>query len=235
MQIDVLFLGPAKSLAGVPSAPLELPESTTVGGLRKLLVERFPALRPAMGSIRLAVNEEFADDDRVLQAEDEVALIPPVSGGCDDDTVLVDLISVPIDAAAVRAFVSGDATLGGVVIFEGVTRHECDARHGHLIQLDYEAYDSMARRQLQRLADEAVERWGVGRLAMVHRLGRVPPGEVSVIIAVACGHRAEAFDACRWLIDTLKEDVPIWKKDVFDDGHVRWVDPNKGEQAESSE
>lgn len=234
MQINVLYLGPAKSLAGVESVSLDLPEAMTVGGLRGVLVERFPALLPAMASIRLAVNEEFADDDRVLKAGDEVALIPPVSGGCDGDTVLVDLVTVPIDAAGVRSFVFGDPTLGGVVIFEGATRHESDAKHGELVRLEYEAYESMARRQLHALADQAVRRWAVGRLAIVHRLGQVPPGEASVMIAVACGHRAESFEACRWLIDTLKKDVPIWKKDVFENGHVRWVDPRKSEQAEPS-
>jgi len=137
----------------------------------------------------------------------------------------IDLVRGPIGTAAVREFVGGDSALGGIVVFEGVTRSENDPQHGALRRLEYEAYESMARRQLEQLAVEAADRFGAGRTAIVHRLGPVQPGETSVIIAVACGHRAEAFDACRWLIDALKKDVPIWKKDVFEDGTVRWVEP----------
>ncbi len=141
------------------------------------------------------------------------------------ENVWIELIHEAISAARVRDFVTGDPSMGGIVIFEGSTRVESDLEHGALMRLDYEAYESMARAQLHRLADEAIERHGAGKIAMVHRLGSVPVGEVSVMIAVACEHRAEAFVACRWLIDGLKKDVPIWKKDVFADGFVRWVEP----------
>ena len=140
------------------------------------------------------------------------------------DGVWVELVRVPIPTSSVREFVSGDPSLGGIVTFEGSTRAESDPEHGRLVRLDYEAYESMARRQLERLARQAVDRFGARKVAIIHRLGSVPAGEASVMIAVACGHRAEAFEACRWLIDTLKEDVPIWKKDVFEDGSVRWVE-----------
>ncbi len=140
--------------------------------------------------------------------------------------VWVDLLSGPIPISRVREFVGGDPALGGIVVFEGVTRAEADPQHGALQRLDYEAYDAMARGRLEGIAKQAVDRFGAKRVAIVHRLGSVRPGETSVVIAVACGHRAEAFDACRWLIDTLKRDVPIWKKDVFEDGFVRWVEPD---------
>jgi len=140
---------------------------------------------------------------------------------------LVELTREPIDGERVRAFIGGDPALGGIVTFEGVTRSERDSVHGDLVRLEYEAYETMARRQLEQLADEAFRRWKCGKIAIVHRIGPVKPAEASVIIAVACGHRAEAFEACRWLIDTLKKDVPIWKKDVFADGFVRWVEPNQ--------
>jgi molybdopterin synthase catalytic subunit len=138
----------------------------------------------------------------------------------------IDLVWGPISTAAVREFVGGDSALGGLVIFEGVTRSESDPDHGGLRRLDYEAYESMARSQLERIANQAAERFGAQRIAIVHRLGPVQPGETSVMIALACKHRGEAFDACRWLIDTLKQDIPIWKKDVFEDGFVRWVKDN---------
>ena len=139
-------------------------------------------------------------------------------------SVWVELVRGPIPVAQVRDFVSGDPSLGGTVTFEGSTRAESDPQHGPLVRLDYEAYESMARRQLERVAREAVDRFDAGKIAVVHRLGSVPVGEASVTIAVACGHRAEAFEACRWLIDRLKKDVPIWKKDEFEDGFVKWVE-----------
>ncbi len=139
----------------------------------------------------------------------------------------VELVGDTLPAERIREFVSGDARLGGIVSFSGVTRADDDPAHGKLIRLEYEAHPSMALGQMRRLAETAASRWEVGRMALVHRLGAVLPGEASVIIAVACAHRAEAFDACRWLIDKLKQDVPIWKKDVFEDGFVRWVDPSQ--------
>ncbi len=141
----------------------------------------------------------------------------------DDQGILVDLVTGPIPLDRIRDFVTGHPVLGGIVTFSGATRREIDPEHGPLLRLDYEAHEPMARRQLENLAVEAKERWFAGRVAIIHRLGPVPPGQIAVMIAVACGHRAEAFEACRWLIDALKKDVPIWKKDVFEDGHVRWV------------
>jgi len=137
----------------------------------------------------------------------------------------VELVDGPIDSARVRSFVWGDPSLGGIVCFEGVTRGETDLAHGKLAHLQYEAHATMAERQMQALAHQALSKFGAGRVAIVHRIGTVAPAETSVAIAVACTHRAEAFETCRWIIDTLKKDVPIWKKDVFEDGFVRWVEP----------
>lgn len=142
--------------------------------------------------------------------------------------VLVEIVDRPIDAARVRGFVAGEPTLGGIVLFEGVTRAERDVGHGALVRLDYEAHPTMARRQMELLAEQAIRDFGAGKVAVVHRIGGVKPAETSVMIGVACPHRAEAFDACRWIIDTLKKDVPIWKKDVFEEGFVRWVQPGVG-------
>lgn len=227
IQITLLFLGPARDFAGVESAARSLEDGTNIGDLRRILAEEYPQLAPALNTIRFAVNERFATDVTTLADGDEVALIPPVSGGLDDPTVLVDLVSHEIDARAVREFVTGDELLGGIVTFEGATRRDANGAEGCVVRLDYQAYDAMARAELARLADEVKTRWSVGRVAVVHRIGSVPVGEVSVMIAVACGHRAEAFEACRWLIDTLKKDVPIWKKDIYQSGRERWVDPTR--------
>jgi molybdopterin synthase catalytic subunit len=143
---------------------------------------------------------------------------------------LIEIVDGPIDASKVRGFITGEPTLGGIVIFEGVTRAQRDPEHGALVRLDYEAHPTMARRQLELLAEQVIRQFGAGRAAIVHRVGGVAVAETSVLIGVACGHRAEAFDACRWIIDTLKKDVPIWKKDVFEDGFVRWVEAGVGNE-----
>ena len=145
---------------------------------------------------------------------------------------LIGLAEGEINASSARRYVARASNPGGVVTFEGVTRFERDEEHGDLTRLIYEAYRPMAERQLALLAEEARRRWPIQRLVILHRLGEVRVGETSVLIIVACAHRAEAFEACRWLIDSIKKDVPIWKKDVYADGFVRWVDPQDGTKRE---
>lgn len=227
MQVRVLFLGPAKDFAGTDGHSIDLEVGSTVGRLRELLAQRYTRLGKALSSIRMAVNNEFVSDDHLLESDDEVALIPPVSGGSIQSSVRVDITADSIDVASVCRHVQGDPALGAIVTFVGVTRDESHPTHGSLKYLAYEAYDSMARSQLMKLAGIAIERREAGRVAIVHRVGAVPPGDPSVVIGVACAHRAEAFEACRWLIDTIKRDVPIWKKDVFADGETRWVQPTE--------
>ena len=120
-----------------------------------------------------------------------------------------------------------DAAAGGIAVFLGTTRAEYNAAKQPLVALDYEAYPEMALQQMRDLARRARERWQIARLALLHRTGRVPVAEPSVIIAVAAPHRGEAFDACEWLIDTLKKEVAIWKKEVWSDGSASWVDPHR--------
>jgi molybdopterin synthase catalytic subunit len=232
MRVNVLALGPAAEWVGERSITVELAAGATAADLARLLAERFPALargllgQPAesAASVRLAVNAEFADPAQTLIEGDEVAIIPPVSGGEDADVWLTD---APIDADAIRQMVSGDAQSGGIVVFEGTTRADVHPEHGALQELAYKAYGEMAVRQMTRLLAEARGRWPVRRAVMAHRVGLVPVGEPSVVIAVASSHRAEAFEACRWLIDTLKRDVPIWKREKWADGTETWVDPTR--------
>lgn len=134
----------------------------------------------------------------------------------------LDLLTSPMDVARATEFVSA-ANAGGIDIFLGTTRSEISASGHELLALDYQAYESMARRQLKELADGAREKWPVIRLVILHRLGRVPVGEASVLIAVSTPHRAEAFEACRWIIDQLKKQVTIWKQEIWAGGEATWV------------
>lgn len=225
LLIRVTFLGPARDWMSVESLDLELSDGATLGAVRAALTERSPVVARGLATARLAVNDQFAAASQPLRTGDEVLVIPPVSGGEEDPAVDVALTRDVIDVGAVRRFVDGDAGCGGVVTFDGVVRAQSDDAHGALVRLDYEAHERMAVAQMLRLCDDAKQRFDARRVAMVHRLGPVPIGEVSVSIAVACPHRDEAFAACRFLIDTLKRDVPIWKRDVFQDGFVQWVSP----------
>ena len=143
-----------------------------------------------------------------------------------DELYWIELLSRPLPLEQVQSFATGDPASGGIATFLGATRHQTDPEHGDLVRLEYEAYPDMATKQMHDLAQLAQDRWGARRIGMLHRLGPVSIGEVSVAIAVACAHRAESFAACRWLIDALKRDVPIWKKDVFVDGFTRWSEPS---------
>lgn len=143
-----------------------------------------------------------------------------------DGRIMIELVDGPIPIDRIRAFVFRDVTCGGIATFEGVTRLESDALHGRLCHLFYEAYAEMAVEKMYDLAANAMSTWGLGPVAVVHRLGPVKPGEASVCIMVSAGHRGEAFDACKWLIDKLKREVPIWKKDLFEDGFTKWVEGN---------
>jgi molybdopterin synthase catalytic subunit len=151
------------------------------------------------------------------------------------DADRIQLRAEPLEVAAAIDFVTAPAA-GGIDVFLGTTREETEtiAPHRRLVALDYEAYVEMAVGQMRDLARRARERWPVVRLAVLHRVGRVAVGEPSVLIAVSAPHRAEAFDACRWLIDTLKVEVPIWKKEVWDDGSTTWVGEARAAAAPSN-
>ncbi|RJP37053.1 MAG: molybdopterin converting factor subunit 1 [Phycisphaerales bacterium] len=230
MTVTVLYFGPSAGWIGAESESIDLPAGATLAALIDALRRRHSAADLVRAGVRFAVNERFAPPDAVLNDGDEVAVIPPVSGGQDDpaprrEPIWVELAHSAIPVHEVRAWVGGDARFGGIVTFDGVTRAESDAEHGRLLHLEYSAYEGMALRQMRELARRAAVDFQAGRVAIVHRLGEVVLADVSVSIAVAAAHRADAFEACRWLIDALKSDVPIWKRDVFEDGFQRWVEP----------
>lgn len=226
MNVDILFFGPARDAAGMERAQLELPDDARTPHVYAALRERFPDVEPLLASARLAINEHFAKEDSIVRAGDELALIPPVSGGQAISTgSLVRLVRHEICIEDALTVLQGDNRCGGIATFAGATRQEKRPPHGRLMHLEYEAYDAMAERALRELDEQVRSRWPVHRAALLHRLGRVGIGELSVVVGVACGHRKPAFEACSWLIDTLKTEVPIWKREIFEDGFESWSQP----------
>jgi len=225
MHVHVLLFGALKDLRTWEKETMELPEQATVAEFLRGFFVVAPQLEKYAGSLAIAVNREYAPPSQVLREGDEVALLPPVSGGsAEDDSIegsdWIRLQREPIDAGVLVAAVK-EGEAGAVVVFDGIVRNNTRGRR--TLYLDYEAYEAMALSQMQGLARDAQQRFGVRRVALVHRLGRLQVGETSVLIVVASAHRAQAFEACRWIIDTLKKTVPIWKKEWFEDGAV-WAD-----------
>ena len=219
MQVRVLLFGILKDLTGHSSEDISLPDLATAADVLDYYEERLAEKRHLLASVAISVNQEYSPVDRRLSAGDEVALLPPVSGGADYDphVRLVHERIVPHDIVP-RLEKPED---GAIVIFDGIVRNHSRGRR--TLYLDYESYQEMALKQLQELASQAIEKFAIRNLAIVHRLGRIEIGESSVLIAVFSAHRHAAFEACRWVIDTLKRTVPIWKKEYFEDGAV-WAD-----------
>ncbi len=220
MKVRVVLFAKPRELVGRPNVDLALPSGATAADAWRQLSDQYD-LGPLPRSFRCAVNSEYARWEDPLKDGDELAVIPPVSGGAVEERALtVELSEEPLDAATIAARVRSDAD-GAVVTFAGVVR---ETSRGKTVQaLVYEAYGSMARRQMKALATEARRRWPIGDVAVVHRTGTLRVGAVSVVIAVAAPHRGEAFLACKWLIDELKRTVPIWKKEIYTEGET-WIE-----------
>jgi molybdopterin synthase catalytic subunit/molybdopterin converting factor small subunit len=242
MQVRILFFGVLKDLTGRGSDVLTLPEHATLGDVFIHYEEITPRLGELAASIAISINQEFAGPDSRLREGDEIAFLPPVSGGLSDaeSDMLArrrrysSIVREKIDTQEVLAKLKQPED-GAAVVFEGVVRNHTRGRR--TLYLDYEAYEEMALKQMDDLAEQALDRFPIRNVALVHRLGRLEIGETSVLIVVASAHRAAAFDACRWLIDTLKRTVPIWKKEYFEDGAL-WADgepfPERIPKAEGS-
>ena len=198
-----------RELAGTAERELELPEGTRVGDVWATL----PELGAEPPGLLYAVNKEYVAAEHELEDGDELAVIPPVSGGA------FRLASDPIDLGAVVAEVA-DRQAGAVATFVGTTRVESRGRT--VEYLEYEAYEGMAEQEMTRIAQQLKERYDLCEVAIAHRIGRVGIGETSVAIAVSAPHRADALAACKDAIDTLKETVPLWKKEVYDSGE-EWI------------
>ena len=222
MTVTVLFFAYLRDYTGgAPQVELDVPEGATPRSIWSLLAKEWPALEDQLLRLPIVVDGKVVDLDTPVPDGAEVVWLPPVGGGAPDGpeagVLRAELTKEALDPTHLLSEVQA-ASCGGVVVFVGDVRAEPG-----LVALEYQAYDPLAAAQLQAVAAEAAARWPMARIALAHRTGRLVVGEASVAIAVACPHRADAFDCCRHLIDRLKEAVPIWKREVDESGG-RWLD-----------
>jgi molybdopterin converting factor subunit 1 len=229
IAVKVLFFGAARDAVGHGEVDFVLKGASTAATAFEEVLDRYPDLRRFGRSLLFAVNQEYAGEDREVHDGDELAVFPPVSGGAGRVGILpaltfakdfFELTTDPIDVGAVaRRVVLPEC--GATVTLDGYAREWTRGRR--TLYLVYEAYAPMAQLELERLGHEAHERFEIAHIGIVHRTGRLEIGETSVVIAVSAPHRGAAFEACEWAIRELKRTVPIWKKEIFEDGEV-WVE-----------
>ena len=222
MRVRVLFFGQLQEIVGTAQDDAELSEGARVEDLFERYGRRFPKLAEFRASIAASVNQEYAGWHSPLSAGDEVAFLPPVSGGQQAALApdIFQLVRSPIQPNELAESMKAPED-GALVVFDGFVRN--NFRGKKTLYLEYEAYESMALRKIQEIEAQIRAKFPVHRIAIIHRLGRLEIGETSVWIAVSSPHRAAAFDACRYAIDTLKRNVPIWKKEYFAGGAV-WAE-----------
>ncbi len=224
MKAKVRLFARLADLAGTRETEVELGEGLSVAEAFRLLCQRFPEMADHAGSLMYAVNAEYVSPDHPLRAGDELALIPPVSGGArarpEPAEGLFEVTADPLDPQRLIKHVRKDES-GAVAVFLGVVRDNSMGRR--VLYLEYDAYPEMATRVMRQIAEEAMARWPVAGIAMQHRTGRLEIGETSLLIAVSSPHRKEAFEACQHLVDRFKEAVPVWKKEVWEGGEV-WIE-----------
>ena len=233
MKVHVRLFAGLHDLLGERNVTLELSEGATVADLREQLSRRYPVITPYLPTLVCAVAEEYATPDHQLQEGDDVALIPPVSGGSDqtgtgnreqgtrsEDEQYFLVTENPLNASRLAELVRRDES-GAVALFSGVARNESDGRR--VLALEYDAYPEMAARKLREVAEEVRARWPITGIAIHHRIGRLAIGEASLLVAVSAAHRRESFEACQYAVDRVKQTVPIWKKEIWEDGEGAWV------------
>ncbi|HXU72394.1 MAG TPA: molybdopterin converting factor subunit 1 [Polyangia bacterium] len=214
MNVQVLYFAVVRERLGRDAEELELAAPATADDAWRELERRHPELASLRAVVKLAVNEEFVGGDRRLAEGDVIAIIPPVAGGSGCFRVSDEALSLDEVLRAVSAHEQG-----GVVTFTGVVRSQSHGKR--IVRLEYEAYRTMAERKLEEIGVACAQEFGA-RVAIVHRVGKLAVGELAVVIAASAPHRAAAFDACRAAIDRLKESVPIWKKEIAEDGE-EWI------------
>lgn len=225
MHIKLRFFASLRERLGRSEDSCEVPEGATVRTVWETLKQEQPTLIEVERSLAFAVAQEYVDGDHPLRDNDELAFIPPVSGGVlTDNRLSCRITQEPIRLDELTAFVA-DPGAGAMATFVGTTRDTNEGRQ--VVRLEYECYPGMAEKEMEKIGQEVLERWPVKKVAMLHRLGRVDIGEASVAIAVSSGHRHAAFEACHYAINQLKETVPIWKKELYEGGEV-WIGSQTG-------
>ena len=227
VTVRVRLFARLRELAGFELESVEVPPDSTVADVYEAVRRAHPDFQVEQESVRAALNQEFADWDEVVSNGDEVAFIPPVSGGAHVVGVLFEVTTVPLDARRVEQAVA-HAGAGALCTFTGIVRD--NSRGRSVTHLEYEAFVEMATQQMRHIADEIGDRWPEARVAMAHRTGRLEIGEPSVVVSASAPHRAEAIAACKWGIDRLKESVPIWKKEHAADGTF-WIEGDAAKPA----
>jgi molybdopterin synthase catalytic subunit len=221
MKLQIQLFATLKDAAKASQLEIEVPEGATVAALLGAVAAQTPVLERWLPHCRVAVGQEYAFNDHVLCEGDEVALIPPVSGGSEAPFVAVVERELSLDEVVRQVQTEKGGAAGAICTFLGVVRETSKDLQGQLHDdiefLDYEAYAPMAEREMRRIALEAAQKWEAS-CAVTHRVGRLGIGEASVAIAVATAHRAASFEACRYIIEELKKRVPIWKKETARDG-----------------
>ena len=228
MRLNILFFGQLKDIAGRSEDSVDLPEGSRVDDVFQHYASALPRMRELAGSIVVARNQQFTPASQPLADGDEIAFLPPVSGGSHpysheieaDGGHFFALTRNPIDTRLLRKRLL-EGTDGAIVVFEGVVRNNTKGRP--TLWLDYECYEAMAIRTMADIGVQIAREHAIGRIAMVHRLGRMEIGEVSVVVVATAPHRRAAFEAALEGINRLKRLVPIWKKEYFADGEV-WVE-----------
>ena len=247
MKVNVRLFAGLHDLLGKRDVVLELAEDATVLQLPEQLAKEYPIVTPYLTTLVCAVDEEYVPSEHRLQEGDEVALIPPISGGGSEyvpsehrlqegdevafvppisggssDAELFEVTAEPLDSQRLVEAVRKDES-GAVALFFGVARNHSEGRR--VRALEYEAYASMAEKKLREVGDEVRARWPITGIGVLHRTGRLAIGEASLLVAVSAAHRKEAFEACHYAVDRIKETVPIWKKEIWEDGEGEgaWV------------
>ena len=226
-SITVLFFAGARQRAGVARVELDVADGATVRSAAEAACQNAPTPCPLPSNVAFALNGQYAESDAVVSDGDEVAILPPVSGGADAEDTAAYVLVTPdrIDAEDIAARVAS-ASDGAVVVFHGITRDNNLGRK--VMELEYEAYSPMAEDTMREIIAEMQSEWDIGAAAVAHRTGTVAIGEMSMCLAVAAPHRQDGFAAAQYFVDELKLRVPIWKKERFDGGEV-WINDTPGD------
>ena len=218
MKVNISLFAGLHDLVGKREVMMELADGSSVDQLRDELGTLYPVVVPYLATLVCAVDDEFVPTDYLLNDGDEVALIPPVSGGSED---LFIVTAEELDPQRLTNAVRTDES-GAVTLFYGVARNNNEGRA--VLALEYEAHESLAEKKLREVGDEVRKQFDVTGVGVHHRTGRLEVGETSLLVAVASAHRREAFEACQFAVDRIKQTVPIWKKEIWADGSGgEWV------------